>query len=287
MSDRDGKPDRSPTDDAELAARLRALDRRLDERRAESAGGSPGRSEAPRQGMALAMRLAADFVAGVVLGAALGWGFDRLFGTSPWGLMVFLLLGFAAGILSVMRSAGVVKPGPMGPDDGAPTGADEEDDVATDPIHQFHIEKLIPIEVGGVDFSFTNSALFMVLTVAVASGFLLIATRRRALVPSRWQSSAEVLYEFMAQTLRESAGSEGMRFFPFVFSIFLFFLFGNSWGLIPYFFTYLGPHHRHRCDGAAGHPDGARLWASCATSWASSACSCRRTCRSFCCRSSS
>jgi F-type H+-transporting ATPase subunit a len=110
--------------------------------------------------------------------------------------------------------------------------------VATDPIHQFRIEKLIPIDVGGVDFSFTNSALFMVLTVAVASGFLLIATRRRALVPSRWQSSAEVLYEFMAQTLRESAGSEGMRFFPFVFSIFLFFLFGNSWGLIPYFFTY-------------------------------------------------
>jgi len=110
--------------------------------------------------------------------------------------------------------------------------------VATDPIHQFHIEKLIPIEVGGVDFSFTNSALFMVLTVTVASGFLLLATRRRALVPSRWQSSAEVLYEFMAQTLRESAGSEGMRFFPFVFSIFLFFLFGNSWGLFPYFFTY-------------------------------------------------
>ncbi len=110
--------------------------------------------------------------------------------------------------------------------------------MAADPIHQFHIQKLIPIEVGGVDFSFTNSALFMALTVMVASGFLLIATRRRALVPTRWQSSAEVLYEFMAQTLRESAGSEGMRFFPLVFSIFLFFLFGNAWGLFPYFFTF-------------------------------------------------
>ena len=68
-------------------------------------------------GFALALRLGADFVAGVVLGAALGWGIDRLFGTGPWGMMVFLLLGFAAGILTVMRSAGLVKPGPAGPDD--------------------------------------------------------------------------------------------------------------------------------------------------------------------------
>ncbi len=117
MSDRDGKPDRSPADDAELAARLHALERRLDERRTENQGTARRDVEGPRQGMALAMRLAADFVAGVILGAALGWGFDRLFGTSPWGLMVFLLLGFAAGILSVMRSAGLVKPGPAGPDD--------------------------------------------------------------------------------------------------------------------------------------------------------------------------
>ncbi len=110
--------------------------------------------------------------------------------------------------------------------------------MATDPIHQFRIIKLIPIQVGGVDLSFTNSALFMVLSVVTIAAFLLLATRKRALVPSRWQSSAEVIYEFMAQTLRENAGSEGMRFFPFVFSIFMFFLFGNSWGLFPYFFTY-------------------------------------------------
>ena len=64
----------------------------------------------------MAMRLGADFVAGIVVGAALGLGFDRLFGTSPWGLMVFLLLGFAAGILSVLRTAGLVRPGPAGPD---------------------------------------------------------------------------------------------------------------------------------------------------------------------------
>ena len=107
-----------------------------------------------------------------------------------------------------------------------------------DPIHQFHIEKIIPIEIGGVDFSFTNSALFMALTVVGASAFLILSTRGRGLVPSRWQSAAELTYEFLAQTLRDSAGSEGMRFFPFVFTLFMFVLVGNLWGLFPYFFTF-------------------------------------------------
>jgi F-type H+-transporting ATPase subunit a len=109
--------------------------------------------------------------------------------------------------------------------------------LAYDPIHQFHIEKLIPIEVGGIDFSFTNSALFMALTVAGASAFLILSTRGRGLVPSRWQSAAEMTYEFVASTLRESAGSEGMKFFPFVFSLFMFVLVANLWGMFPYFFT--------------------------------------------------
>ena len=65
----------------------------------------------------MALRLGADFVAGVVVGVALGWGVDRLFGTRPWGLVVFVLLGFAAGLLTVLRSAGLVKPGPAGGDD--------------------------------------------------------------------------------------------------------------------------------------------------------------------------
>ena len=109
--------------------------------------------------------------------------------------------------------------------------------MATDPIHQFTIQKIIPIEVGGVDFSFTNSALFMALTVAGAGAFLLLSTRRRALVPSRAQSAAEVTYEFVAQTLRDSAGNAGMRFFPLVFSLFMFILVANLWGMFPYFFT--------------------------------------------------
>ena len=123
MSDRDGDPARSRASgsdgERELSSRLRDLDRRLDESRAARQTSAPSPIEAPRQGFGLAVRLGADFVAGVVVGAALGWGVDRLFRTSPWGLIVFLLLGFAAGILSIMRSAGLVAPGPPGPDDAS------------------------------------------------------------------------------------------------------------------------------------------------------------------------
>ncbi len=117
MGDGDGKPDLSADRETELSRRLRDLDRQLDARRPTGNKPSSEGKELEKPGYALAVRLGADFVAGVILGAALGWGVDRLFGTSPWGLIVFLLLGFAAGILTVLRSAGVVKPGPAGPDD--------------------------------------------------------------------------------------------------------------------------------------------------------------------------
>ena len=109
--------------------------------------------------------------------------------------------------------------------------------MANDPIHQFQINKFFSLELGGVDFGFTNSALFMVATVTLVSGFLILATSRRGLVPNRWQSLAEMSYEFIAGTLRSTAGSEGMRFFPFVFSLFMFVLIGNMLGMFPYFFT--------------------------------------------------
>lgn len=109
--------------------------------------------------------------------------------------------------------------------------------MANDPIHQFQISKLIPIEIGGLDFSFTNSAAFMVATVVTASAFLFLTTSSRGLVPSRLQSVSEMAYEFVASMLRDAAGSGGMRFFPFVFSLFMFVLVANLLGLFPYFFT--------------------------------------------------
>jgi F-type H+-transporting ATPase subunit a len=109
--------------------------------------------------------------------------------------------------------------------------------VANDPTHQFEIRQIIPIEIGGMDFSFTNASLFMVATVASAAGFLYFATSQRGLIPGRAQSVAEMSYEFIAGMLREGAGNAGMKFFPMVFTLFMFILTANLLGMFPYFFT--------------------------------------------------
>jgi F-type H+-transporting ATPase subunit a len=109
--------------------------------------------------------------------------------------------------------------------------------VANDPIHQFNIVKILDINIGGLDLSFTNSSLFMVATVAATTGLLVFGTSGRGLIPSRLQSVAEISYEFVANTLRSSAGQEGMRFFPLVFSLFMFVLLANLFGMVPFFFT--------------------------------------------------
>jgi F-type H+-transporting ATPase subunit a len=110
--------------------------------------------------------------------------------------------------------------------------------MASDPIHQFEIHSIVPIaKIGGVEIHFTNSALFMVITVAITAILLLGTTGSRRLVPTRLQSLAEMSYEFVANTLRNTAGEEGMKFFPLVFSLFMFILISNLVGLIPYSFT--------------------------------------------------
>ena len=107
-----------------------------------------------------------------------------------------------------------------------------------DPVHQFAVNDIFQIgRIGGLDLAFTNSALFMVLTVSLIAAFLLLATSTSAVVPGRLQSAAEMAYEFVANMLRDAAGKEGMRFFPLVFSLFMFVLFANLLGMIPYFFT--------------------------------------------------
>jgi F-type H+-transporting ATPase subunit a len=111
--------------------------------------------------------------------------------------------------------------------------------VATEnPLHQFTIERLIPIHIGGIDASFTNSALVMSLAVILITAFVLLTTRRAALVPSRWQSVTELLYEFIAKTVDDNAGDGARPYLPFIFSLFMFILFGNLLGMIPYSFTF-------------------------------------------------
>jgi F-type H+-transporting ATPase subunit a len=107
-----------------------------------------------------------------------------------------------------------------------------------DPIHQFEIKNFFTLgTIGGAEIAFTNSALYMLMALGVISLLMIGATSSRALVPGRMQAIAEMSYEFIANTLQSTVGSEGMRFFPLVFSLFIFILTVNLIGLIPYTFT--------------------------------------------------
>lgn len=105
------------------------------------------------------------------------------------------------------------------------------------PLEQFQIKRFVPIEVGGIDASFTNSALWMVIAVLVTSGLMILAMNRRSLVPGRWQSVAELSYEFVAGMVRDNVGDEGKKYFPFIFTLFMFILGANLLGMVPYSFT--------------------------------------------------
>lgn len=105
-------------------------------------------------------------------------------------------------------------------------------------MEQFEIKPLIPLNIGGVNVSFTNSSLFMVLAVVSAVLLMGMCLRKRTIIPSVAQSVPEVLYEFIAGLLRENVGMEGMKYFSFIFSLFTFVAFGNVLGLFPYAFTF-------------------------------------------------
>lgn len=104
---------------------------------------------------------------------------------------------------------------------------------AAGPMEQFEILPIIPLTFGDIDVSFTNSALWMTLGVGATIAFFFAATRRRALIPGRAQSVAEVLHEFVADLVRDTIGNDGRKFFPYVFTLFIFILVANFFGLIP------------------------------------------------------
>jgi F-type H+-transporting ATPase subunit a len=106
------------------------------------------------------------------------------------------------------------------------------------PLEQFEIKAIAPIEVGGLDISFTNSSAAMVAAVVLGSALLVFGMSRASVVPGRLQSLAEMSYEFVAGLLSDTVGAEGKRYFPFVFTLFMFVLIGNLLGMIPYSFTF-------------------------------------------------
>jgi F-type H+-transporting ATPase subunit a len=110
--------------------------------------------------------------------------------------------------------------------------------MTLDPIHQFNIDNLFKIgQIGNHAIYFTNSSVYMLVSVAVICLLMVVGVAGRQLVPGRFQSMAEVSYEFVASMVRSNTGPEGMRFFPLVFSLFMFILVSNVIGIIPYTFT--------------------------------------------------
>lgn len=107
-----------------------------------------------------------------------------------------------------------------------------------DPIHQFEIKTIAPLQLAGMDISFTNSSLWMMVAVITSVTFLSLAMSKKAIIPGRMQMMAELMYEFVANMVRENIGTEGRKYFPFVFTIFIVVIMGNMLGMIPYSFTY-------------------------------------------------
>jgi F-type H+-transporting ATPase subunit a len=109
--------------------------------------------------------------------------------------------------------------------------------VKMNPMEQFAVKPIVPIHLGRFDVSFTNQSMWMCIVVALASLFLVVAVSSPKLVPGRLQSLAEIAYEFVANMIRSAAGEDGLMFFPFVFTLFIFVLFSNFFGLLPGAFT--------------------------------------------------
>jgi F-type H+-transporting ATPase subunit a len=109
--------------------------------------------------------------------------------------------------------------------------------MAISPLHQFEVHPIIPMHLGGIDVSFTNASLFMVITVLAASLLMLLPTLSLAKIPTRWQSVPEILYEFVENLIRDIIGSAGMKYLPLVFTLFMLVLMGNLVGMMPYSFT--------------------------------------------------
>lgn len=107
-----------------------------------------------------------------------------------------------------------------------------------DPLHQFMIHPLIPLTLGGIDISFTNASLFMVLATLVSTVLIGGGAVKSSLIPGRWQALTEWLYEFIGGMLEDNVGNKGQPYFPLIFSLFMFILMGNLLGMIPYAYTF-------------------------------------------------
>ena len=110
--------------------------------------------------------------------------------------------------------------------------------MASNPMQQFSVHKIGPeIKIAGIDLSFTNASLFMVISASIIILFLFIGTKEKKIIPDKIQLIAEMFYTFVAKMISDTAGSKAKPYFPFIFSLFMFVLFCNMVGMLPYSFT--------------------------------------------------
>jgi len=110
--------------------------------------------------------------------------------------------------------------------------------MATNPMHQFNVYKIGPeIKINGMDLSFTNASLFMLISAISISIFLLLGTKDKKIIPGKFQLLSEILYNFISKMISDTAGKKAKPYFPFIFSLFIFVLFCNMVGMLPYSFT--------------------------------------------------
>ena len=110
--------------------------------------------------------------------------------------------------------------------------------MATNPMHQFNVYKIGPeIKINGIDLSFTNASLFMLISAISISIFLLLGTKDKKIIPGKFQLLSEMLYNFISKMISDTAGKKAKPYFPFIFSLFIFVLFCNMVGMLPYSFT--------------------------------------------------
>ena len=107
----------------------------------------------------------------------------------------------------------------------------------SNPLQQFSLHRIIPIEFAGYDISFTNSSLFMIIAVSLACIILLVTSKKKLIIPSKTQAFAEIFYDFISSMVSVNLGKKGEKFLPLILSIFLFILFSNLIGILPYAFT--------------------------------------------------
>ena len=186
-------------------------------------------SESEKKGsfMGSAFKLGTELVAAVVVGTIIGFILDSWFDTKPWLIIIFFFLGTAAGILNVIRTANRMQ-----------KENKYKEFMASNPMQQFSVYKIGPeIKIAGIDLSFTNASLFMIISASIILSFLFLGTKEKKIIPDKIQLIAEMFYSFVAKMISDTAGSKAKPYFPFIFSLFMFVLFCNMVGMLPYSFT--------------------------------------------------